>query len=659
MKKINNIVIKDFKETYKDFCTLGSLLYKTSQEKLVKDFYMYDNLQNINSNLDDLSRFINILFKELVQDTSYKQLLSVEDNDIILELFENILSNYTNNFTSKQYFEVLSWTYTYAVINVKYCKVQKIAEIFFNELSKENEFSEIIPKTHILKKYTIKNKKLNQEQFIYDFLKLPEVKTFIGYIQDYKLDFSGSGQQLIAVLINDKEFLSFSGVQQIEKTSLGGYDKVLEIFNERYTKKNDYADINKLLDIIADDILREGVRNIIFSRSLVKNDLMVKGYSGTLFGSAEKISKRIKDYLQFNTYNIYYGNTMLVKQISKTSKQIAKELNNIIEEVCPAISKRYLKLMDKLVKDIEKITKESNKGIIITNSIVNFVINPKKRKEIQIKLSRINAKTNKFERTSRRNISYYTEETDFRKMKLSLGADIIQSFDAVVAYYIKRICKILNPKLHIATIFDAFIFSQHMDIYTFKNICRLACQISLKQNFVDDIIKINSIPSDDFYKSFNKNIYEPLQNNRLERLIESNFMFYLLKNQSEWYIEIVNPKPKTYLNKNFFIKSLSLMDSTEKSKYDNYINFIMKKNFIKNLNKYYTIFGKVVVTPEENLDKNIIKKLQELEDSYNVRFVLKEIIDSLNILYENFYTKDANTVISRLREIMNNDDFIK
>ena len=101
------------------------------------------------------------------------------------------------------------------------------------------------------------------------------------------------------------------------------------------------------------------------------------------------------------------------------------------------------------------------------------------------------------------------------------------------------------------------------------------------------------------------------------------------------------------------------MDSIEKSKYDNYINLIMKKNFIRNLSKYYTIFGKVVTTPEEDLDKNIIKKIQELEDSYNVRFVLKEIIDSLNILYENFYTKGTNTVISRLREIMNNDDFIK
>lgn len=654
---LNHIVIKDFKENYKDFCMLGSLLYKISQENLIKDFYMYDSLQGITSNIDNLYNFLTILFETGVRDT----LLTEDDVKITQELFETILINYTSNFSSKQYFEVLSWTYNYAGINIKYRKIQKIAETFFKELSEDNEFAEIIPKTHVLRKYIDKNKnkKFSQEQVIYDFLQLPKSRTFIGYIRDFKLDFSGSGQQLIALLINDEAFLRFSGVQKLEENSIGGYDRVLEIFSERYTKNSNYADINKLLDLIADDILREGVKKIIFSRSLVKNDLMVKGYSGTLYGSAEKINKRIQDYLQFNTYNIYYGNTDLVKQISKTSKKIAKELNNIIEEVCPSISKRYLKLMDKLAEDIEKITKESYKGIIIPNPIVTFVINPKKRKQIQIKLSSINSKTNTFERTSRRNISYYTEETDFRKMKLSLGADIIQSFDAVVAYYIKRICKILNPKLHIATIFDAFIFSQHMDIYTFKNICRLACQISIKQNFVDNLIKINNISVDDFYKSFNKNIFESLQNNNLEKIIESNFMYYLLKNQIEWYNEIVNPTTKTYLNKTFFIKSLIFMDSTEKLKYDNYINIIMKKKFINEINKYYTIFGKVAANPRKNPDKDITKKIQELEDSYKVKFVLKELMDNLKILYESFYTKDSHNIISRLREIMNNDDFIK
>lgn len=654
--KLNNIIIKDFKETYKDFISLGSLLYKTSQDNLIRDFYMYKDLQDIKSSLEDLYGFINILFNRTVQDIQIMPLLSKDNHKVISGVFENVLNDYTSNFTSKQYFEVLSWTHTYATINVKYRKIQGIAEIFFNELS---EVAQFIPKTHILYKYINKTKTHSQEQFIYDFLRLPEIKKFIGYIQDYKLDFSGSGQQLIAILINDKEFLNFSGVQKIEKSTVVGYDRILEIFSERYAKNDDYAEINKLLNIIADDVLREGVRNIIFSRSLVKNDLMVKGYSGTLYGSAEKINKRIKDYLQFNTYNIYYGGITLVQQISKTSKQIAKELNNIIEEVCPAISKRYLKLMDKLVKDVEKLTKETNKGIIITNPIVNFVINPKKRKEIQIKLSHINVETKRFERVSRRNISYYTEETDFKKMKLSLGADIIQSFDAVIVYYIKRICKILNPKLYIATIFDAFIFSQHMDIYTFKNICRLACQLSIKQCFVNNILQVNNIIVDDFYQSFDKNLFEPLHHNILEKIIESNFMYYLFKNQAEWFIEIINPDTKTRLNKSFFIKSLNLLNSEEKSKYDTYIQIIMKKDFIKTLNKYYTIFEKPASKPEKNSDKDIIKKIQELEDSYKVKFILKTLIENLTILYDNFYIKDSNSIISKLREIMNNDDFIK
>jgi hypothetical protein len=304
-------------------------------------------------------------------------------------------------------------------------------------------------------------------------------------------------------------------------------------------------------------------------------------------------------------------------------------------------------------------TKEKNNGIIIVNPIVTFVINPKKNAVIQVKLNRINPETNKFERASRRKISHYTPNTNFRKIKSSLGADIIQSFDAVVAYYIKRICKMLNPNLHIATIFDAFIFSQHMDIDTFKNICRLACQLSMKQQFVSDMIQINNIPTDEFYKSFHKNIFEPVKNNILEKIVESNFMYYLLKNQDEWFIEIINPEEKLYINKSFFIKSLKFLNADEKLKYDDYIKDIMQKSIIYNINKYYKIFGKAASNFEKESDIKMLKKIKELEESYKVRFILLELIKNLHIIYENFYIKDAKTVIYNLRQIMNNDDFVK
>lgn len=655
--ELNVIIIKDFIKTYRDFVYLGSLAYKQSPQDLIKDFFTYKDLQNIVISMSDYHKFIKNLFGETSKDTSY--ILTYEDNfKVSLKIFESILEKHMSKLTTKQYFEVLPWTYTYAKINVKYYVAQKIANILFSELSSESELQNLIPKNHIFNKYKSKFNVKDQKQFLSDFLGLQQTKNFLGYIQDYKLDFSGSGQLLIAMLIDDKEFLDFSGVHKIDKNAIGGYDKVLKIFEERYFKDTEYLSINKLLDLIKNPILSEGVKNLIFSRSSVKNNLMVKGYSGTIYGSASKIEKRIADYLQFNAYNIFYGNLNLVKQISKTSHKIAVELNKIIEELCPAISKRYLKLMQKFVEDIKK-TKEKDNGIIIMNPIVTFVINPKKNAVIQVKLNRINPKTNKFERASRRKISHYTPNTDFRKIKSSLGADIIQSFDAVVAYYIKRICKMLNPNLHIATIFDAFIFSQHMDINTFKNVCRLACQLSMKQQFVSDMLQVNSIPIDDFYKSFNKNIFEPIKNNILEKIVESNFMYYLLKSQNEWFIEIVNPEKKLYINKSFFIKSLKFLNDTERVKYNDYINSILQKSLIYNINKYYTIFGKTVSNSEKEPDIKILKKIKELEETYKVRFILLELIKNLHILYENFYIKDAKTIIYNLRQIMNNDDFIK
>lgn len=654
--ELNVVITKDFIKTYRDFVSLGSLAYKISLQDLIKDFFTYNELQNIAINVSDCHTFIKSLFGENLN--AYSILTDARNFKVSLKIFESILDNHMSKLTTKQYFEVLPWTYMYAKINVKYYIVQEIANTLFRELSTKNELQNLIPNTHILNKYKNKSNLKDQKQFLYDFLGLPQIKKFIGYIQDYKLDFSGSGQLLIAMLIDDKEFLDFSGVHKVDKNAIGGYDKVLQIFEDKYFKDTEYANINKLLDLIENPILGEGVKNLIFSRGFVKNNLMVKGYTGTIYGSASKIEKRIADYLQFNAYNIFYKNTILVKQISKTSYKLAVELNKIIEELCPAISKRYLKLMQKIAEDV-KNTKEKNNGIIIVNPIVTFVINPKKNAVIQVKLNRINPETNKFERASRRKISHYTPNTNFRKIKSSLGADIIQSFDAVVAYYIKRICKMLNPNLHIATIFDAFIFSQHMDIDTFKNICRLACQLSMKQQFVSDMIQINNIPTDEFYKSFHKNIFEPVKNNILEKIVESNFMYYLLKNQDEWFIEIINPEEKLYINKSFFIKSLKFLNADEKLKYDDYIKDIMQKSIIYNINKYYKIFGKAASNFEKESDIKMLKKIKELEESYKVRFILLELIKNLHIIYENFYIKDAKTVIYNLRQIMNNDDFVK
>jgi hypothetical protein len=238
-------------------------------------------------------------------------------------------------------------------------------------------------------------------------------------------------------------------------------------------------------------------------------------------------------------------------------------------------------------------------------------------------------------------------------MKTSLGADVIQSFDAVVAYYIKRICKMLNPQLNIATIFDAFVFSQHLDVNTFKNISRLACQLAMKQNFVKDMVSANNLIYNEFYQTFDKNIFDPLKDNVLSKVIESNLIFYLLKNQPKWFTQIVTPKPHNYFNKKFFIDSFQYLNSDEKSRYDLYTKNLVEEHKSHTINIYAIVYGK------ETANKNTREIIKELENSHKIKFILKELKASLKILHENFYVRDNKTVMFALRQIMNYDDFMK
>ena len=655
--EINSIITKDFTTKYSEFIFLGSILYKTNQQDLLKEFFNFKELKQIKVDKDTTYKFIKAVFSKQSSHERYQSALS-EYFEITSQIFEYLLDNSINKLTTKQYFEAMPWAYSYANMNVKYYIIQQIAQLFFKELKVNREINALISDAHKFSTYKKANNLQNFTQFLLNFLETPEVRNFIGYIQDYKLDFSGSGQILISILINDPSFLDFAGVHKIDINFIGGYDKILKVFKERYEQNSTYVDIENLLNLIQDSQLREGVRNIIFSRSLVKNDLMVKGYSGTKYGSALKIENRIKDYLIYNAYNIYFQDYNLVKQIGKTSHKIAVELDKIIEELCPMISKRYLKLMNSFVADIKKTSNKDN-GILIVNPIVTFNINPKEKAVIQIKLTRINEKTKKLLRDSRRKISYYTPETNFRKLKSSLGADIIQSFDAVVAYYIKRICKMLNPKLYIATIFDAFIFSQHLDINTFRNICRLACQLAMKPTFVNNILCLNNLPSNDFYASFDKNIFDSVDNNVLEKIIENDFIYYVINNQSQWFKELKDIQAEIRLNTKFFVKSIKYLSGKEKLEYEKYIENMLKRPRIKEIHKHYTVFGKPPQNREKLPDIKMLKDIEVLEESYKVKFVLQKIINALQILHENFYNITSNSVMHKLLEIMNNDDFIK
>jgi hypothetical protein len=644
------ILKKHFKCTYSNFILQGQILFKEDLEMLLEKFLSFDALALIKQNVSDLNKLLQILFEEtlFIQNTDELYFENVLlRNNIKYELFKYLMNFYSKYFTNKQYFEIMPWIQKYVEINVNYIVFKLIMIDLYEKINSNKKSNSkllfILEKCPIFYKHM--NKLTNFEIFIQDVLSKKTTARFLGVIDNYKLDFTGSGQILISILINDAKFMEFSNVSKVKEHTLG-YDKILEIFIENYNKDvENYANINNFLNLIVIEKTKEEIKKIIFSRSLVKNDLMVKGYSGTIYGSASKIEDKITKALVYNTYPLYYSDDLinpknkLSKELKKTSMRIAKELNKIIEEVCPSISNRYLTLIKSIASCIKTITINNNNGIKIPNNITTYCINPKKRALLQIKLNAINTITKKLIRTSRRTISYYTPETNHKKLQLSLGADIIQGFDANVTYYIKRILKMINPSINVATIFDAFIFSEHIDIKTFKNICRLACQLTFSKNFVESLLKLNNIPNNDFYETFNNNIFSKFKENSLEKIIESEFYFYIFKNQ---YLLFKDDKT---INKNFLFKAFKYLNEEEIKEYKIYFN--SKKNDIRQLK-------------QNNNSKEFSNDIKSLMNMYKIQFILKKIFDATTILHENFYNlSNKNTIIFALNNIMNNDNFIK
>lgn len=622
------ILTNNFKKSHSNYLELGYSILKSKDNDLTLKLFQFEELNNIKLTLQDVISFIDMFVKNKLYVYDI-QLLDKKDpiinnNDNLTifvkkEVFNNLMHCYAKDVPNKQYFEILPWMYTFAELNVKYYHLYLLLKKLFIIVKKHKKLF-----YKILKDNNIEIEK-RFEEFLSTFIETKTVKNFIGCIKDYKLDFTGSGQILISILINDEAFLEFSNVSRKDRTNiLGGYDKVLNIFKGKYKEIHNYANIDTFLLLFENSIIRNRLKNLIFSRNTVKNDLMVKGYSGTLFGSADKIYNKIKHYLDYNCYPIYNNNANIIKELKKMSRKIAKELDSIIEELCPAISERYLKLIKNIVEDIKD---DKDKDIIIPNPIMTYHIKPRKREEIEMKLNLIDISSKKLKRSSRRIISYYTLETDYKRLKRSLGADIIQGFDAVVAYYIKKIIQLLNPSLRVATIFDAFIFSEHISLDVFRNISRLACQLTFKENFVENLIKSNNITNNEFYQSFKDNIFNSIKGNVLEQIVESSFFTYLLNNQNKWLFT------NNQCNLKFFLNSFNYLNTFEIEKYN---KFLIMENF----------------SNEENT-------LEELRDLYKLKFIFIELRWALDELYRNFYMNNINHTISTLNEIMNNNDFIK
>src|ERR1700678_42341 len=672
-KKI--FIIASIEKNYTDFIHLGKETLKYDKDNFVEYLYDLTSIDIVINFKKDLckSKFLRSI-REKSCVFSLKTLESESESESNLveatsKLYLMLLNYYVIKLSSKKYYEAMPWLLSYCKIFILYNYIFDVGFFIYGLLSNTSSLSNL-DKTHVFFKY-LKFKYKNLEfiskeflQFLDDFCKWsPMDKRVLRIpIRNYKLDFSGSGLILTALLTNQKDLLNFSGIHLDNNNEIHfGYKQILDKLKDIYNvDRKDYLGINKFLshfDVSWHNMLKE----IIISREIVKDGTMVKGYSGTTRGLSDKIEDRISNFL--------ISNFLYQKHIEKVftslrnmSQKIAETINNLIDEHCPSIHTVYLRLIVDLVDKIR--LKKNNEGIIIPLPHVRYKLEPKTHKIIPLKLSTVikGLNKNKLQRTSRRKAAYHTTFTDYRKLKSSFGADLIHGYDALVAYYIKEIIHILAPSLQIASIFDAFIFSEEIPLSTFKDICRLACQLAFKDSsFVRELLTENKVPFTEFHKVFDKNIFDPLQHNILENIIESDFLSYLYKNQDEWF---KSKKPKF----KYFIHSLNFMNIKEQEEYDKYIAEICELPKIKGLNYNFKIFGKDKINTTQNTKftpeyiSQMEKLIKRLENAYKQSFVIKKIIETDNQINEHLFNSNENntkTVINSLREIINNDKFVK
>src|SRR5579871_499305 len=637
---LRKIFLKHFKQRYKTFIIIGcNLLKVNSLDSLFKNFceYTWNEITLYDSiNLCYQDPFGKALCKN---DASFFEKQSIVRALLISKIRTKFIEDYKYEFTdlllnSKKYFEAASWFYFYASLNIKYCVILEIAKhLEDSRLDRERILLRTLEEDKELKPFSVLRKIIITSNSIETILnKLLETDIVLDFLKPYgevKLDYSGSGLIIMSLFVNDLTYMELAGIHHATeetKNSPKGYNIILDQFRESNKAVEDFAEIDKFLALIKAPYMREAVKNIIFDKTLVKNDLMVKGYGGTLFGSEEKIKKQLKNLLENNGYNIYANEYELFKQLSKTSRKIAKELDNLIVKKFTAISEKYIKFINEITK-VEEM-KQSN--IIIPNFITNYALDVKKTKTIMMCLTTIDHKIKKFKRSSRRTISYYTQAINYQKLNKTLGPNIIHGFDAIIVYYTKRILKILNPELRIATIFDAFIFSDHIDIQTFKNICRLALQLSFSHSFMDNLLKINDISSTEFFNQFYANIFDPLKDNALERIIKSDYLEFLFTHKNLWFID----NARLVLNKNIFLESYKHFVSKDKQRFNDFVKTLTNKGI--------------------TIDKNNL-------DLYRIQFIITELDLAQRLLQENFGTSspDKTTVIGQLNKIINNNQFIK
>lgn len=663
--------------------------------------YIFTLLEEINLNIseDKSSLLSNFLLNNLQENEIFdNELACYECNDIInfIEESSRCIENKNKLSKNKEYFEQKACIHELILLYIKVNFIFKIIPTtILNLIELLHKNSQARTANNFIYKIYIKHiKNINNQTILLETIReelnlilIKDVKsikvhetfqktlrniTTLPFLTNMRLDYVSSGLQLIAITLGDKDLMTFAAVQKAKDLTEVSYMSILNKLKTNYDT-NKKEEVSIAIDTFLSNFDGKELsylKDFIFSKATVKDIVMLIAYSGTLRGFSDDFFVKFKNYIN---HNLILLNDKCYTDFYKMRKLLITTIYKMIIIEYPGT-----KFFANWTREAAKIIKNSNNnGFIIDAPHISYMITPNKYKTIKLRTNKININTLKVERKARHNVSFFTSSLDSIKLMNAGGANIIQTLDASIVFFFKQTLSIFSSdEIRIATLFDAFLFSNNFtdDIYSnlpiVKDLLRLSTYLTFKYNVLDKIIEKNDLINKNLqrmdtkkkmkketvkdFKTYFGNIFSEIDDTTFifENVFTSRLWHYIFMHRHLWLTK------EDKINKNFYLNAFSTYaNDTDWAEFNEAMKSSLRlynKEFSYILAKYnikepYELFHKT-----DNKDLNPIK----------MNLVIQYMLDMQGDIIQNFKSnmfddKNSDSLIIKLRNILNNDDFVK
>jgi peptidoglycan hydrolase-like protein with peptidoglycan-binding domain len=662
---------------------------KDKNKTSIRDIIMQHLFRKYNNfRLDHVSSGLQIIGFLLNDDTLLEYTNVIQPKDKVRKTLTLTILDKLSNIVNKDYINVIT-----NIINTQ----QK------NLLVNESKYK--VSPQELYHKSSSYYQKVTVSDIIQKYI--PSTISTIGALENYLWNFQEDLKQLLDVynrmLKDNKGDLKKSGIKKL----LREIKEAVKITNNAYTEMQNLSkfthNVFNIKSYFHQYFGKQGnlIENFIFSKATVKAVVMPKSYNASTSADIKRFKERLQTYLTYNYITIPNNDwDSFNKAITFTSIYIVKVINTLINDLTGGAVNKFQSWMKEIVS-----TATGHNGILIPHAYIQLIVTPKEPIIKQIKTTTYNAVEQKIKRNHRLTITHYSTKVSKSKLINSLGANLIHVCDSLPVLNTKKVTYLFTDNMiRFTTMHDAYTFGNIffkrnsdktiIDIDTYKcnssktymlDQIRIGIYLSFKINPMHELFKLNNITINDpitneilipstkkitkkqqekfkaemEHKAKNALSDKPIKyfadiENPFEDILASDCLMYLYQNKHKWSLLLEHNNSVDIIskpNKKLFLKSLTLLNAKEKIQYNTFI-----KTEILNLSDSKLLQQHGLFNTQYNKTKYHYIVL--IEDEIKCMFIIKYLQDTYTIINNNIHPVNDNSLISKLRKVLNNDDIL-